>query len=72
MARPRKDPTDPKWAEFKPGPVVAVPHATPNPWQMYFAAALTGLIARGGASMESMIKTAKMYADEAVNATGEL
>jgi hypothetical protein len=33
---------------------------------MYFAAALTGLIARGGFSSEQMIKTAQQYADDAV------
>ncbi len=35
------------------------------------AAAMTGLIARGGESMESLIKTARQYADDAVNAAEE-
>lgn len=54
MARPRKDPGDPKWQED-----------FPQDWKMYFAAALTGLISRGGASSDQMIKTARQYADEA-------
>lgn len=56
MARPRKNPDDPKWQEQ-----VEIPHD----WKMYFAAALTGLISRGGASSDQMIKTARQYADEA-------
>lgn len=64
MPRPRKNPDDPKWQE------VTTPQELPpvKPWDLYFAAAMTGLIARGGASMDSLIKTAKMYADEAVKA----
>lgn len=89
MARPRKDPNDPKWtvrqdAVQNVGTSSEIPTGcskcggkcsqksdTPDPWQIYFAAAMTGLIARGGASMESLIKTARAYADEAVAATGE-
>lgn len=41
----------------------------PDDWKLYFAAALTGLVARGGFSSEQMIKTAKQYADEALEAT---
>ncbi len=41
----------------------------PEPWQMYFAAALTGLIARGGFSPEQMIKTAMQYAYDAIKFT---
>ncbi len=59
MPRPRKNPDDPKW------------QTRPDEWKLYFAAAMTGLIARGGASMESLMKTAMQYADEAVKATGE-
>jgi hypothetical protein len=61
MGRPRKNPDDPKWQTSEPPNYSA--------WQLYFAAAMTGLIARGGASMDSLIKTARMYADEAVAAT---
>ena len=68
MARPRKNPDDPKWQEA--GKTREVPTFC-TPWQMYFAAAMTGLIARGGASMESLIKTARQYADEAVKAAEE-
>lgn len=76
MARPRKNPDDPKWAVENVGSLEKAPTkckcgagSSPDPWQLYFAAALTGLIARGGASMESLIKTARGYADEAVRAT---
>ncbi len=80
MARPRKNPDDPKWlhpsepkwpvqdsckrcGKESPADVhTCTPH---EPWQMYFAAAMTGLIARGGLSPEQMIKTAMQYADEA-------
>lgn len=62
MPRPRKNPDDPKWQE-KPEEATTV-----CKWDLYFAAALTGLIARGGASMDSLIKTARMYADEATKA----
>ena len=60
MPRPRKNPDDPKWQKERS-----------VEWQRYFAAALTGLIVKGGTSMESLIKTARQYADEAVKATGE-
>lgn len=66
MPRPRKNPDDPKWQEV--GKSEQVP-TNCKPWDLYFAAAMTGLIARGGASMDSLIKTARMYADEAVKAT---
>lgn len=59
MARPRKNPDDPKWQQ-------EIVQDKPDDWKLYFAAALTGLIARGGFSSEQMIKTAKQYADEAV------
>lgn len=61
MARPRKNPDDPKWQ-----PVQETVQVNNDDWKMYFAAALTGLIARGGFSSEQMIKTAKQYADDAV------
>lgn len=80
MARPRKNPDDPKWQNV--GTSQQVPTACAgcdgsckgstqsysDPWLVCYAAALTGLISRGGASMESMIKTARQYADEAVKA----
>ena len=58
MPRPRKNPDDPKWSIVTEQPVN-------EDWKLYFAAALTGLIARGGLSSDQMIKTAKQYADEA-------
>lgn len=61
MARPRKNPDDPKWQ-----PVQETVQVNNDDWKMYFAAALTGLIARGGLSSEQMIRTAKQYADDAV------
>ena len=64
MPRPRKNPDDPKWHE------ATTPQELPpvKTWDLYFAAAMTGLIARGGASMDNLIKTATMYADEAAKA----
>ena len=41
MGRPRKNPDDPKWQEPKPT-------AKDYDWQLFFAAALGGLIAKGG------------------------
>ena len=61
MARPRKNPDDPKWQ-----PVQETVQVNKDEWKMYFCAAFSGLIARGGFSSEQMIKTAKQYADEAV------
>ncbi len=71
-------PSDPKWPVGsseqiltlckrcgKESPADVHTCTPPEPWQMYFAAALTGLIARGGLSPEQMIKTAMQYADEA-------
>ena len=75
MARPRKNPDDPKWSqrtcsrcgEVNPAEIhTCSPQVSNEDWKMYFAAALTGLIARGGFSSEQMIKTAKQYADDAV------
>lgn len=86
MARPRKNPDDPKWqtvgntgqvptkckacGERNPAEIhTCSPQvADADPYLVFFAAAMTGLIARGGASMESLIKTAHMYADEAMRA----
>ena len=67
MPRPRKNPDDPKWQT----PELPPPELPTNckPWDLYFAAALTGLIARGGTSMDALIKTARQYADEALKAT---
>jgi hypothetical protein len=58
MGRPRKNPEDPKWQE---------PVEKPNDdWRIFFAAALGGLIARGGGqTYEQMIKTASEIAKEA-------
>jgi hypothetical protein len=67
MARPRKNPDDPKWLQNvgTSEQIPSVEVVNDYEWKMYFAAALTGLIARGGFSSEQMIKTAKQYADEA-------
>ncbi len=37
-------------------------------WKFYFAAAMSGLIARGGMSEEMIMKVCKHYADEAEKA----
>ena len=72
MPRPRKNPDDPKWniqnvGTYEQTPTVEV--VDKYEWKMYYAAALTGLISRGGYSLDHMIKTAKQYADEALKAT---
>ena len=64
MARPRKNPNDPKWNNE-----IQKVETKTDDWKLYFAAALTGLVARGGFSSEQMIKTAKQYADEALEYT---
>ena len=64
MARPRKNPDDPKWNEGQK--YVAPEYVPPDEWKLYFCAAFSGLITRGGLSSEQMIKTAKQYADDAV------
>ncbi len=75
MPRPRKNPDDPKWqhpsqwTEQKVGSSEQVPTVCKDDWKLYFAAALTGLIARGGFSSEQMIKTAMQYADDAIKFT---
>lgn len=71
MGRPRKNPDDPKWnaqniennVHIEPSNAQKFKHL--DEWNLYFAAALTGLIARGGLSSEQLIKTASQYADEA-------
>lgn len=57
MGRPRKNPDDPKWQESKP--------QKDYDWQLFFAAALGGLIAKGGLSYDQLIKTASSIATEA-------
>lgn len=66
MPRPRKNPEDPKWLV---GSSEQVPTVCKDDWKLYFAAALTGLIARGGLSPEQMIKTARQYADDSIKFT---
>jgi hypothetical protein len=58
MGRPRKNPDDPKWQEPKPT-------TKDYDWQLFFAAALGGLIAKGGLSYDQLIKTASQIATEA-------
>lgn len=57
MPRPRKNPEDPKWAEE--------PKFNSSEWNMLYAAALSGLVSRGGLPIEQIVKTAAQYADEA-------
>lgn len=60
MARPRKDPTDPKWADevLKPGPIVVVP--TPNNDDLLLATLMAGFIARGGPiSYDAMLRQSR-------------
>jgi hypothetical protein len=58
MGRPRKNPDDPKWQE---------PSFAPKnyDWRLFFAAALGGLIAKGGLQYDQMIKIASQIATEA-------
>jgi hypothetical protein len=61
MGRPRKNPDDPKW---QPVAVTGVP--VNDDWRLFFAAALGGLIARGGGqNYDQLIKTASSIATEA-------
>jgi hypothetical protein len=61
MGRPRKNPNDPKWnqeTEIKP--------SRDYDWNLFFAAALGGLIARGsGQTYDQMIRTASEIATQA-------
>jgi hypothetical protein len=56
MGRPRKNPDDPKWKTEV---------ARDYDWNLFFAAALGGLIAKGGLSYDQLIKTASQIATEA-------
>lgn len=56
MARPRKNPDDPKWN-------VGTSQQVPTNWNACYLAALTGLIGKGGLSTEQVIKSAKQWAD---------
>lgn len=58
MARPRKNPEDPKWNKQQ----------KPDEWILLFSSAFGGLVSRGGMSMDQAIKTASQYADEAYTA----
>jgi hypothetical protein len=60
MARPRKNPDDPKW---QPIQNVGTSEQVPTEWLTLYAAVLTGLVARGGFSEDQMVKTAAQYAD---------
>jgi hypothetical protein len=55
MGRPRKNPDDPKWQKPEKD----------YDWNLFFAAALGGLIAKGGLSYDQLIKTASSIATEA-------
>lgn len=63
MGRPRKNPDDPKWNTNEPQE--AISHVNDD-WRLFFAAALGGLIARGGGlSFDQIIKTASQLATDA-------
>jgi len=63
MGRPRKNPDDPKWQPVAEQ-VTGVP--VNDDWRLFFAAALGGLIARGGGlSFDQIIKTASQLATDA-------
>jgi len=55
VGRPRKNPDDPKWQK----------QPRDYDWSLFFAAALGGLIARGGLQYDQMIKIASQIATEA-------
>lgn len=57
MGRPRKNPEDPKWTEE--------PRFRTYEWNLCYASALSGLVARGGMTIEQMVKTAAEYAEAA-------
>ncbi len=62
MGRPRKIKTD--------DPIEFVQDKNrSDEWKFYFAAAMSGLIARGGLSEDLLIKTCKQYADAAERET---
>ena len=64
MGRPRKNPDDPKWQEPINTPPLKLLERKDH-WEMFFSAALSGLIARGGGqTYDQMIKTASEIADE--------
>ena len=60
MGRPRKNPDDPKWNKE-----TEVKQPRDYDWSLFFAAALGGLIAKGGLSYDQLIKTASSIATEA-------
>jgi hypothetical protein len=63
MGRPRKNPDDPKWQPVAEQ-VTGVP--VNDDWRLFFAAALGGLIARGGGlPFDQIIKTASQLATDA-------
>lgn len=66
MARPRKNPDDPKWS-YQEKPT----NQKPDEWILIFTSAFGGLVSRGGFSVEQAIKTASQYADEAYTAITE-
>lgn len=61
MGRPRKNPDDPKWNTNETQGKIAKDYD----WNLFFAAALGGLIAKGGLSYDQLIKTASSIATEA-------
>lgn len=65
MGRPRKNPDDPKWKEPE------IKQQKDYDWHLFFAAALGGLIAKGGLSYDQLIKTASSIATEAQNSLSE-
>lgn len=61
MGRPRKNPIEAPKIQDRP-----------DEWKLYFAAAMTGLISRGGIQSEQIMKTATQYADDALRATNTI
>jgi len=65
MGRPRKNPDDPKWKEPVFATGIKIRQPRDYDWSLFFAAALGGLIARGGLQYDQMIKIASQIATEA-------
>jgi len=65
MGRPRKNPDYPKWNINESPEQESTIYDWRIDWSLFFAAALGGLIARGGLQYDQMIKIASQIATEA-------